>query len=102
MSDSHTESRQYKYGDKWGVEHITRYRYIRCVCSAQHQSSSQKPAFNMLPFRFLLAFILPVATAWSGAQQIINQAIALGAATTLSLAPMVSNAVDMSGSYEGE
>ena len=56
----------------------------------------------MLPFRFLLAFILPVATAWSGAQQIINQAIALGAATTLSLAPMVSNAVDMSGSYEGE
>jgi hypothetical protein len=57
---------------------------------------------NMLSFRFLLTLVLPVAAAWSGAQQIINQAIALGAATTLSLAPMVANAVDISGSYEGE
>ena len=53
----------------------------------------------------LLLVLLPlVVTAWSSAaQQIYNQAVALGAATTLAMAPlMVANAVDMSGSYAGK
>ena len=52
--------------------------------------------------RLLLALLLPLAAAWSGPQQIVNQAIALGAAATLSLAPMVANAGDMTGSYAGK
>ena len=53
---------------------------------------------------FLLLLLPLIVTAWSGAaQQIYNQAVALGAATTLSMAPlMVANAVDMSGSYAGK
>jgi hypothetical protein len=52
----------------------------------------------------VIFLLLPlIASAWSGAvQQIYDQAIALGAATTFLMAPlMVANVADMSGSYAG-